>query len=236
MTGAFVGLVPVGVNLPTVSLVLNVRRVVDASPSIQSSRLVEALVLANNKIEQAITTANPLNRQSRALFHNEHLDVDRGLFLNAEQLGCHPFASLYRVGGTDPEGNNTHLDRYLNRELRSLVSRYDANSEEYHILWVITDGFNNGPDRTAKIQEKLREVVIRAKHCGGVLHSRLIVFYVGLGGDRDHHHVVASVRYGIPQEWVLWEEATQRGVHSATDTSVTTFQRLARGDESRLGD
>lgn len=238
MTGTtantFVGLVPVGVTFPTVTSVLNVRRLVDASPSIQSSRLVRSMVLANERIELAIATANPRNRQSRAIFHNQHIDADRGQFLDAKGVNTYPFASFYEIGGTDREGHNTYLDRYLNRELRSLISRYDANSSEYHILWVITDGYNNGPDRTGKICEKMGEVLARANLCGGVLRSRLVVFYVGLGGSLHHHLEVASVRYKIPKEWVLWQEATEQGIDSVTQTSVTTFQRLAHGDESRF--
>ena len=210
---------------------LDIRTLVDATGSIAEKNLTEVVGEAMTGFERSMAALDD-TRLSRTTFNTEQLwhDGEAEKFPRAVKVVKRPFKGFYLPGGM------THLDRYLSREVQLLLNRYEADrdGDRIHLLMVMTDGLNTGPDRHAMVQHYMEFVRQYAERCGGILGSRILVWYAGVGLTHDEHIQAATERYFSPREWVLHVPANVQGVSNMGSALVEAATVVYRGGPATL--
>ncbi len=201
----------------------------DASTSIRNLGLIPTLIQKCTEFEEAQLEFSR-NRVSRRIFHTAATELDGREFVSAQEIvEKRPFGHHYRTG------RGTYLDKFVCEESYALLTRFDKDdsSETVHVLAVMTDGENRGPDYSSRIKTAMGEICKRAKACGGFAQSRIVVWYIGVGLTKEEHLRTARDRYGIPECWIKWVPATTDGVTEAGDALVCQTRILSGGGETR---
>ncbi|MCB0361040.1 MAG: hypothetical protein KDD44_15430, partial [Bdellovibrionales bacterium] len=127
----------------------------DRSTSIRGYGLVGA-VRSRGAMLDDFVIANPLCRIRRSMFSGTQVWIDTD-FVSADTVRKSPFDRAYQIG---PSG--THLDEYMLAQLEQLLERFDGaggtGSEAIHVLWINTDGENNGRDYSRRIRSLMQRV------------------------------------------------------------------------------
>lgn len=206
------------------------RLLYDGSASIRDNAppLVNALRGAGEELELRLT-AHPENRISRAVFHTDIFEILGGAFLEPEQIRAHPLGRFYTANGS-----STCLDLVYATEAKSLLKRFLAQPNGlFHLTAVITDGRNTAKDLSAKAKRRVRRVVEAAEErCGGILSTRVMIAYVGIGLTEGIHLQTCVDRYGIPREWFRWYPAGEDEVGRMGSELSESFDDFTSGGET----
>ncbi|MFN8391747.1 MAG: hypothetical protein U0136_15770 [Bdellovibrionota bacterium] len=208
------------------------RLMYDASASIRDNKpsLVEPLKGAATEFEIGLAS-NERNLLSRALFHRTVIEIDRRSFLEPSLWRASPMANFYVANG-----DRTSLDVVYYSEIKPLCERFEAQPDGvFHLLMVFTDGRNNGEDLAAKVRARMAHVVDLANtRCDGVLRTRIMVAYIGIGLSREEHLRNCTVRYGIPEQWFKWYPAGEDEVCKMGEEMSQSVSEFSDGNETRF--
>ena len=211
---------------------VSARCLIDRTGSIKESGLVVPISMAMQQFE-ARCAELPGAEVSRSVFDTEHVELDGGCekFVAGSGILRAPFAAYYTGFFAEHEGSPTWLERYLNHEVQRLLNRFEADKagERFHLLVVMTDGKNNGPERASSIHHYMSLVRQHAEACGGVAKSRIVVWYFGAGLTREAHVEAATRKYNIPAEWVFHVPATAEGVRAMGMRMTESVTQVYRG-------
>lgn len=203
-------------------LPLRARMLIDYSASVAQSKLEEAMVKAVDGITADLARF-PKNLISRAMFAHDLVEVDGFDWVSPKDVTI--------AGSYVADGELTLLDNFLLKELNRQAARATPESGYIDVLLVATDGRNNGPEQTARIQQYTTALVTRAAREGGFAKASAAVWYWGIGLSQAHHRLQAK-RYGIPDEWITWSDAIVEEVQytsSGIGASMAEISEMGEG-------
>lgn len=186
-------------KLATGNKPIRLRLVIDSSASIHDAGLETALVAAVNHLQSGLV-GYPDNRICRAMFDTELYEVDGLSWVHPANAAA--FGESYHATGF-----KTYLDQFVEGELRRQASRAHTVGETIDVVAFVTDGINNGTDRTAQIRVRVAELIANAARQGGFAKANTAFWYWGVGLTVAHHFQQAHDRFGLPPEWITWSAA-----------------------------